>query len=79
MSTCGPGHTATYPCLSCLAKNSSAVRASRIRNGKQFNLNIPVDVLRKTLESHACVDLLAHLGEQIARAVMAAPRSGPER
>jgi hypothetical protein len=51
------------------------VKASRVRLGKTLALNIPVHVLRQTLEAHECVALLGFLGEQVAEAVRLAPTS----
>jgi hypothetical protein len=65
----------TEPCSGCRAANVSAVKASRVRLGKTLALNIPVHVLRQTLEAHECAALLGFLGEQVAEAVRLAPTS----
>lgn len=85
MSACGTRvgyqqHQAddTRPCSPCLGANSDAVKASRIRRGRQRSLNIPVDVLRKTLAAHLCDELLAFLGEQVAEAVRQSPKASGE-
>lgn len=66
---------ATRPCPACLNANGSAVKASRVRTGKTRSLNIPVDVLRRTLEAHDCKELLDFLGEQVAEAVRHSPKA----
>jgi hypothetical protein len=68
----------TRPCPGCLAANVSAVKASRVRTGKTRSLNVPVDVLRQTLEAHDCKALLEFLGEQVADAVTNAPKARSE-
>ena len=80
MSTCGTrlGYQRhqdenTRPCSPCLGANSDAVKASRIRRGTQRGVNIPVDVLRKTMKAHDCEELLAFLGQQVAEAIHQAP------
>src|SRR4051812_4108810 len=65
----------TRPCPPCLGANVSAVKASRVRTGKTRSLNIPVDVLRHTIESHDCKALLDFLGKQVADAVRHAPKA----
>jgi len=85
VSTCGTRvgyqqHQAedTRPCPPCLGANSDAVKASRIRRGKQRGLTITVEVLRETLAAHPCEALLAFLGEQVAEAVKASPKASGE-
>lgn len=63
------------PCPACLGANSDAVKASRIRRGTQRAVNIPVDVLRLTMEAHDCKALLDFLGEQVAEAIHQAPKA----
>ena len=82
MSICGtrPGYQrhqdeATRPCSPCLSANSDAVKASRIRRGRQRSVNITVDVLRRTLEAHDCAALLDFLGETVAEAVKHSPKA----
>lgn len=82
MSTCGTrvGYQRhqdedTQPCPPCLGANSAAVKASRIRRGKQHGVNISVDVLRETLAAHPCEALLAFLGEEVADAVRHSPKA----
>lgn len=65
----------TPACPPCLAANSSAVKASRVRTGKTRSLYVDVDVLAQTLAAHPCDALLAFLGEEVAEAVMRAPKA----